>query len=386
MSWRDYLKAVELEKLFPKTEFKAKQLGTILTTYNEEEVDEYDLVLFDVKEDRASGISGCSEAGFHLRKELYPLFYNNSKIKIADLGTILPGAEVSDTYFALETCVDFFLKKGIIPVVVGGNQDLLLPMYRAYAKQEQLVNLVSIDSSFHLGNADDVIRDQNILSKILLQQPNVLFNYSNLGYQTYLVDPDSYKLLDELFYDIHRLGKIKSSLKLAEPVIRNSDFIAFSMNSIAQPFSPANQSASPNGFTGEEACQLSRYAGINDKLTSIGFFDYNPLKDQNEMSAKLLAQMVWYFIDGYYQRKQDFPACNKKEYLKYTVAIDEAEQELIFYKSPKSDRWWMEVPYHSNFRKKYERHLMLACNYDDYQIAMQNEIPERWFQTFQKLK
>jgi hypothetical protein len=46
----------------------------------------------------------------------------------------------------------------------------------------------------------------------------------------------------------------------------------------------------------------------------------------------------------------------------------------------------MEVPYSANMNKKYERHMMLPCNYDDYLTATQNEIPERWFQTFKKLK
>ncbi|MEZ4931669.1 MAG: hypothetical protein R2788_06060 [Saprospiraceae bacterium] len=36
---------------------------------------------------------------------------------------------------------------------------------------------------------------------------------------------------------------------------------------------PAAQDATPSGFFSEEACQISRYAGMNDKLTSIGFYE-----------------------------------------------------------------------------------------------------------------
>ena len=386
MVWTDYFKAVDLKSLFPSEDLNEQQIGSQLTDYSIEEIQDYDIIIFNVEEDRAAFLKGSAQSGDHFRKAFYSLYWNEKKLKVADLGTLAAGDQLTDTYFALEECLTYFLKQGVLPIVIGGSQDLALATYRAYGKQEQLVNLTSIDSAFRLGDADDQIRENNFLSKILLQQPNVLFNYSNLGYQTYLVDSNSFSLLDELFYDIHRLGKFKTDMKLAEPLIRNADFISFSMNAIAQPYSPAASQVSPNGFTGEEACQLARYAGFNDKLTAIGFYDYNPSKDQSDLSAKLLAQMVWYFFEGFNQRKQDFPACNKKEYVKYTVAIDEAEQELVFYKSPKSDRWWMEVPYHANFRKRYERHLMLPCNYEDYQTALQNEIPDRWFQTYQKLK
>lgn len=386
MIWTDYFKAVDLKSLFPSHELNDQQIGAQFTQYDVEEVKDYDIVLINVEEDRAAFEKGSASSGDTFRKAFYSLYWNERKLRVADLGSLAAGNELTDTYFALEECLDYFLKQGVLPIVIGGSQDLALATYRAYGKQEQLVNMTSIDSAFRLGVADDQIKENNFLSKILLQQPNVLFNYSNLGYQTYLVDSNSFSLLDELFYDIHRLGKFKNDMKLAEPLIRNADFISFSMNAIAQPYSPAASQVSPNGFTGEEACQLSRYAGFNDKLTAIGFYDFNPSKDQSNLSAKLLAQMVWYFLDGFVQRKQDFPACNKKEYVKYTVAIDEADQELVFYKSPKSDRWWMEVPYHANYRKRYERHLMLPCNYEDYQTALQNEIPERWFQTYQKLK
>jgi arginase family enzyme len=381
----DYFTPIEKSKLFKNQEFRSNQLGELLD-FNLDRLDQLDLVIFNVEEDRASENQGAALAGDNVRKYLYQLYSSEAKFKVADLGSIKAGSNITDTYFAVEECIAFFMKKGVLPIIIGGSQDLTYANYKAYTKTEQVVNLVSIDSKFSLGETEDAIKDSNYFSKLLLHQPNVLFNYSNLGYQSYFVDPKELNLLDELFYDIHRLGVLKNDLRLAEPVIRNADFISFSMSAIAQPFSPANKYASPNGFTGEEACQLARYAGMSDKLSSIGLYDYNPSFKDKGLTAHLLAQMIWYFIEGFYQRKKDFPVCNKKEYTKYTVALDDAKQEMVFYKSPKSDRWWMEVPYHANFRKKYERHLMLPCNYEDYQTATENEIPERWFQTFKKLK
>lgn len=386
MAILEYFQAVEIKKLKPLNNYRDGQLGHLITT-QVENIEDFDIVLFDVEEDRGSiNNKGCGAGANEIRKYLYELFQADYTLKIADLGTIKAGNLVTDTYFAIKECIDHCIKKNVVPIIIGGSQDLLYANYLAYTNQEQTVNLVSIDSRFALGETDDQINSNNVFSKIILHQPNVLFNFSNLAYQTYLVNQKELKLLDELFFDGLRLGAIKEDIRKAEPIIRNADFINFNLSAIAQPFAPANKNASPNGLTGEQACQLSRYAGMSDKLSSFGIFEYNPSIEDNGLTPHLIAQMIWYFMDGYYNRKKDFPACNKKEYTKYTVTIEDGNQELVFYKSPKSDRWWMEVPYHFNLLKKYSRHLMLPCSYEDYLTALENEIPERWFQTFKKLK
>jgi len=386
MSVLEYFRAVKIEKFNPLKEYKEGQIGAIIET-EIEAIENYDLVIFNIEEERGStNNKGCAQGGDEIRKYLYQLFKGGYNLKIADLGTIKAGNSITDTYFAVQESIAHCLKNEVLPIIIGGSQDLLYPNYLAYTTQEQTVNLVSIDARFALGETDDRINSTNVFSKIILQQPNVLFNFSNLAYQTYLVNQSELKLLDELFFDGHRLGILKEDIKNAEPIIRNADFINFNLGAIAQPHAPANSNTSPNGLSGEQACQICRYAGMSDKLSSFGIFEYNPTITDQGQTPHLVAQMVWYFIDGYYNRKKDFPACNKKEYIKYTVTIEEGNQEIIFYKSPKSDRWWMEVPYHSNLLKKYERHLMLPCTYEDYLTAMENEIPERWFQTFKKLK
>ena len=382
----DYLKSVNIKKLNEGREFESNQLGS----YVEQELDLENpphIAVFHIEEERgASSNEGCSKGGDEIRKYFYRLKKGDYNLRLCDLGMIEAGNSLSDTYFAVKEVVKELIKLKVIPVIIGGSQDLTLASYMAYGQLEQTVNLVDINSSFSLGNTDLPINSENYFSKVLLQQPNVLFNYSHLGYQSYFTDQQELKLLDELFFDLHRLGSIKEDVRKSEPVLRNADFVSFNMNVVAQAFAPANKNGSPNGLSGEEACQLARYAGMSDKLSSFGIYEYNPINDHHGMTAHLIAQMIWYFMEGFYNRKQDFPACNKNEYTRFTVTIDDGNQEIVFYKSPKSDRWWMEVPYSSTFRKRYERHLMLPCDYEDYSVAMENEIPERWFQTHKKLK
>ena len=250
---------------------------------------------------------------------------------------------------------------------------------------EQTINIVAVDSSFDIGDGEKKLDSQSYLSKIILHKPNILFNFSNVGYQSYFVDQNSVELMDKLFFDTHRLGKIRKNMESVEPIVRNADLVSFDVSAIRQSDAPGNGNASPNGFYGEEACQITRYAGMSDKLTSIGFYEINPAFDANKQTVHLVAQMIWYFIDGFYSRKQDYPIVDKSEYTKYRVSIKDHEHEIIFYKSNKSDRWWMDVPYPINHQIKFERHHMVPCSYSDYETACNDELPDNWWQTYQKL-
>jgi hypothetical protein len=90
-------------------------------------------------------------------------------------------------------------------------------------------------------------------------------------------------------------------------------------------------------------------------------------------------------MDGFYNRKSDYPSRTSADYIKFHVVLQEEKYEINFYKSKKSDRWWMEVPYPPTKGLKFERHTLLPCSYKDYEMAVNNEIPDRWWQTYQKL-
>ena len=143
-----------------------------------------------------------------------------------------------------------------------------------------------------------------------------------------------------------------------------------------------NLNGIPNGFYAEQICQIARYAGISDKVTSFGVFNFESV---NVMSDKLLAEIIWYFIQGTMSRKGDFPIGSKSEYTRFTVFLEESGREIVFFKSNKSARWWMEVPYPPQSGTKYERHHMVPCNKLDYDNAMNNEMPDLWWKTYQKL-
>jgi len=393
MSLIDFFTPVDAGRLLPENAFNNGRLGTCISVFTDHfpnlENQKPDLALIGVQEDRnADGNVGCALGPDYIREKLYQLYEGNYKTRIADLGNIRRGEKVTDTYIAVKTVVAELVKMDILPIIIGGSQDLTYAQYLAYEVLEQKVDLVIVDAKLDM--EDDQYPESiettsaAYLNKIFMHEPDMLFNFSNLGYQTYFVNQERLLMMDKLFFDAHRLGNLTGKIQLTEPIIRNASMISFDVGVIRSSDAKANFNAVPNGFYGEEACQICRYAGFNDKLSSIGFYEFNPAYDSNGQTAMLLAQMIWYFIDGFYNRKKDFPLHPKSQYLIYKTSLKHKEHELVFVKSKKSDRWWMQIPYPSAGSKN-ERFHLVPCHYDDYLLAVSGEMPDLWWRTYQKL-
>jgi len=391
MDIADFFEPINLQEFhFAEKANSELRLGNIIRIYSDTndfpDFTQAELAIVGVGDDRnAIHNEGCGMAPDAIRKHLYDLFPGPHALKIADLGNIKKGFTVADTYFALASVVAELINNNVLPVIVGGSQDLTFANYQAYQSLGQIINIVAIDPMFDLGKSEEDLNSQSYLSSIILHQPNYLFNYANIGFQTYFVDQDALKLMNNLFFDTYRVGIVRQNLEEVEPIVRNADLLSFDVSSIRYSDAPGNGNATPNGFYGEEACQIVRYAGLSDKLSSIGFYEMNPRLDKGGQTAHLVAQMIWYFIDGFYNRVHDFPFRNEDDYLKYRVAITEHKEEIVFFKSKKTDRWWMEIPLPAEQRIKYERHYMVPCSYKDYQTACENDIPDRWWMVYQKL-
>lgn len=357
-----------------------QQLGTTMvlhTSYDFPDLDQVKVALIGVNETRGSRQLASYDLD-EIRKAIYGLFSGNWNLTIADLGDIKSGETIEDTYFALQQMAKSLLKNNCIPIIIGGTQDLTYPLYRAYDGLEQMVNLVTIDSKFDFGKEKDPLTADSYLTKIIIDEPNNLFNFSNVGYQTYYNAQEEIDLVEKLFFDAYRLGDIANNVLLAEPVFRDADCVSLDLNAVKSADSGNFSVFTPNGFSGKEICALARYAGISDKVSSFGVFNHIGTSQE----AVLIAQICWYFIEGVQHRSNEYPFGSKENYIKYIVPLE--GEELVFYKSNKTERWWIEIPYLNTSNTKLKKSTLLPCSHDEYLAACGNEIPERWWKAQRK--
>jgi formiminoglutamase len=349
------------------------------------EIKEANIALIGITESRGSANNdGVIRAPDNIRKVLYNLKKGFGNYRIVDLGNLRNGMSFEETNGRVREVCQFLIQNNVLPVLFGGTHAIDYGQYQAYDGLEKLVTVLNVDAFLDMEDPDGKEPDLDHTNRIFLHEPNYLFHYSHLAYQSYLVNRDTLSVLEKLYFETHRLGNLHTNLVEMEPVIRNADMLTFDISAIKSNDAPGSSQAQPFGLTGEEACQICWYAGLNEKLSSAGFYQYNPDKDDaDNKTAKVVATMIWYFIEGYYHRQneQNFKA---NDYMKYVVSMPADPETLIFYKSKASEKWWMEVPIPKS-GGKYKRDYIIPCTYSDYEKSTSGDVPDRYISTLAKL-
>jgi hypothetical protein len=187
-----------------------------------------------------------------------------------------------------------------------------------------------------------------------------------------------------LFFETYRVGMMRKNMEEIEPIVRNADILTVDLSAVRRADAPGSLHSTVNGFYGEEICQLVQFAGISNKMTLFGLFEFDPLIDYNNQTAQLASQMIWYFIEGYLHRIKHNEFADSNSYIRHSIQVSDYTQDLIFYCHKITHQWWTIVPI-INMEKDTEHSYFLPCSLKDFENACANIIPERWWRTYHKL-
>lgn len=355
----NWLRPINTEK-FAALSLNKYQLGSRIKRFEEE--------LPNVKKVKVAIIGIGEAAADSVREELYQLSCPFRRLKIADLGNV----RKQDHSFIIPLIKELVDGK-ILPIIIGHSNFLTQAQYQAHQSFQKSLNMTIVDEKIHYHPR--VEDDESLfLNPILDKADSDLFNLSVLGCQSHFVDDNVFDTLEKRHFECVRLGNAKANIPELEPIIRDADLLSFNLAALKRLEVPGVDSATPSGFFTEEAAQITRYAGMSDKLKSIGFYGVNPELDCDNASAKVTAQLIWYFLDGVFNRKSDFPV-STQGLTEYIVDFKSYHYQITFWNSSKSNRWWMQIPVKTDKNKR--RHRLIPCSYADYLKACEEEMPER---------
>jgi len=360
---QNFLQSVQTSKLFDVEELEDFQLGKHVSFYEKEfpNLSDVQLAIIGVGKREANAV----------RSKLYQLSGIRSDLKIVDIGNL-----AKNTSEVLIPVIKELLDSNILPIIIGQQHHLTVAQYQAYHLREQLVNMVLVDKSIDFTfDKTKARRNHYFLNKILQQDKSYLLHLGIVGYQSHFVSHRVLQLFSEHQFDFVRLGNVRSKLEEIEPIIRDADFLSFDISAVRHSEAPASMLPSPSGLFSEEACKIAHYAGISDKMTSIGIYGFEQKEDNHNQTAHLIAQMIWYFIEGFASRKASYPI-NTDDFVEYVVDLKNQNYHISFWKSARSNSWWMQIPVKGR-SKKYDRHKLVPCSYNDYKMACKGELPER---------
>lgn len=301
-----------------------------------------------------------------IRAALYNLYEWHDDFNIVDLGDLYRGASLEETYQNLQIICEECLQEGVLLILLGGSHDLLIPQYHAFQQLSLPVHLCNTDALIDL-DEEKRYRENTYLETLFFSEPSPLESYTHIAFQSYYTHPKLLNILTEYNCSCMRLGYVKDQPYEVEPEIRSANLFAFDLSSIAASCSPIS-GVSPSGLNSEEACTIARFVGMSEKIQIMGIYGYVSFLPNHFLTAQLIAQMIWYVIEGrYFKREEGNNWEETKERCNvYYTTLNRVNTE--FYQSRKTKRWWMRI----------NEHLFVPCSYNDYKKTANNEIPERW--------
>jgi formiminoglutamase len=387
MDLNDYFDPVSLDKplfdFFPPETLISRNIQVHTPDQRIPALDTYQVALLGVPEERNTPNKGCAHGPDKIRDVFYQLNKFPRKLHVIDLGNLKKGQSVTDTYFGLSDVLNELISRKIIPVIIGGSQDLTLSAFRALKKLQLQVNLVSVDARTDLiQNTPEGNLTFGFLRNIIKERGKFLFNITCIGYQQYFTDRSLTDYLDKHRFDAVRLGQARENLRELEPIMRDANLVSFDISSVRSADAPGYFMPSPNGFYGEEICQMARYAGLSGNTKILGLFEYNPTYDKSAQSAILYSQLLWYFLEGLSQKIAEDPLRRNRNMKHYIVQTGELDHELVFYQSLLTNRWWLEVPVKEG---ETDLSVVLSCSHEDYLQACNQIITDRVWRIYRKL-
>lgn len=328
------------------------------------EIQEKAVVLIFCSDERGGGGDAQQKDFSRVREELYALSALDFEVSVCDLGDLISGKNQEDTHYILQEVITECFQKKAIPIVIGGSNDLAFSIYMSLYHWQEKVNYTQINSFISLDNQGDRINEKNFLSKIIGSKNSNIENYYHLGYQKHMNEIASVQLMNAIDFEVLRLADMMNTTDLAEPYLRRADMVTLNCDAVESFVESFSKNPQVNGLNRREICAYMKEIGLGQNLKSVGIFNFNT-KTKNQLNHQLLAQMIWYLLEGI-----DIQKTHPKERAYETFLVLVGNEEYPFRRDVFSGQWY--------FGKDENIEKCIPCSEKDYEDAKRGNLNKRF--------
>ncbi len=245
------------------------------------------------------GPAGLIEASYQVETfddELLDDIQN--QIKIWTTGEPTLPKEPEEACLLLKDIILDLIKKGKLPVVIGGEHSISYGFAQALDKHYKDVSILVFDSHLDLGDRWSE-RDFTHAAwlKYSLQLPNIkkatlvgIRNFNKLEYEFWKSNPDRVKVF---------LAKERKNWNIQEIVdsLGENVYLSFDIDAFDASMIPSTGTPEPGGPMWDEILPIIRAVAVKKNIIGIDLVELAPIKGLNApdfMAAKLLMKMILY--------------------------------------------------------------------------------------------
>lgn len=308
----------------------------------------------------------------NIRKAWYELSANFSNGEVLDLGHIYEDRE------ALNNTLNFLNNKDVLSIILSFDA---LPTLSACPLAKAACNItkanISLVSAALPYSLEKSLENPPLINALWASRDDLKINV--FGFQSYYIDKLALAHLDKKDSELLRLGQLENNIQDIEPLIRGSHILSFDISAIKHSEAPLSTAPKAIGISAVNACQIMRYAALCNALQFINIFGYFGKGDialNFDITAGLIAQMIWFAIEANFKKVEDYPVI-PAQLQEYILICKDIDFPLSFFKNNRSDKWWFAMSEWEWMEKYIHNPFLIPCSEEDFKTACEGELPER---------
>lgn len=218
---------------------------------------------------------------------------------VADLGDlVLPPVLEKEAFDKTTFLADEILKKGALPLSIGGNHSISYPILRAYQRHQNIV-LINLDAhlDFKFGN-DDVpgYGSENVMRRII--ELGNITHIINIGTRGIAAEKHFKEARKDKRIHIHKANdwKLAHLIKQLKSLKPQGVYVSLDIDVLDPSIAPGCSSPEAGGLNYMELERI--ITALTSEFNIIGFdlVEINPLADKSSLTACVAVQLLLDFI------------------------------------------------------------------------------------------
>ena len=312
----NFLEEPDASLIYKRREREDSRFGEAVETRRDKFGERFKAVIvgfpYDEGTVRSKGRAGSSAGPDEIRKAFYRLTPTKSaaladaELRLFDAGNLKRHMKLEDALSKLESIVNYLLRYGYTPVVLGGSNDLSYADFRACDAVRERCGAINIDSHLDVREPSSGITSGTPYRMLIDERILRGSDFAEYGIQEFVNSREHLTYVRAAKAQVLTLNQIRSKgnseafLEAYRNVSREagSVYVSFDVDSVRSSDAPGVSAPTPTGLTAEEILECAYLAGSEMKTAMIDICEFNPTYDVDGRTAKLAAMVAANFLAG----------------------------------------------------------------------------------------
>ncbi len=259
-----------------------------------EQINPNDLVLVGIcSDENSSFLKGCAGAPDRIRQTFYSDSTNPSSELQADLNCSRVKdignrdiAPTTDAFMGISEIIAGILKRGGIPLSLGGDHAITYPILQAIAAHHGAVNILHFDA--HSDLYDEL--DGNPLSHgcpfARIMENGLCKRLVQVGIRT--LNPHQRQQVERFSVEVHEMREFDA--RSFQTDFDAPLYLSFDLDALDPACAPGVSHYEPGGLSMREVLWIIHQ--IKQPIIGADVVEYNPVRDINDLTATVAAKLV----------------------------------------------------------------------------------------------